>query len=349
MNKKDFYDLLKSVPKAEIHLHSEACTSRSTIKELYLKNKGREMTAEEMKELFSYDDLAGFLDAFIEIQGFYSTKDDIAYITKDLISYLKKNNIVYCETFVSVTSFMKKGISFHDIIETFTKSIEEAEKKNGITIRLIVDVSRSFGLENAMNNLNLVLAEKNPYIIGIGLGGDEAKGPAKNFAAVFDKAKKAGLHTVVHAGEVIDSWSIKDAIKACHAERIGHGISAAYDKDFMEELKEKHLPLEVCPTSNVFTKHYFTKFEEHPVKELYKKGIFITLNTDDPTFFKVSLIDELYKIYSLLNFKLSDIKKIVQNSFKASFISDSEKKKYISRVNEAWKNYFENHPEIEEK
>ena len=349
MEKKDFYDLLKSVPKAEIHLHSEACTSRKTIKELYKKSRGKEMTDQEMESLFSYDDLVGFLKAFIEIQTFYSSKEDLKYIVSDLLSYLTENNIVYAETFVSVTSFMKKNISFHEIIDVFTQGILEAKEKYGITIRLIVDVSRSFGLDNAMHNLDLILEEKNPYIIGIGLGGDEAAGPAKEYAAVFEKAHKAGLHTVLHAGEVVDSWSMKDAINLCHAERIGHGISAAYDDAFMEELKEKQLPLEVCPTSNLFTKKYVIDFKDHPLKKLYQKGLLVTVNTDDPTFFKVTLIEELYKVYSELDFSLCDIKKIITNAFKASFISDAEKTNYINLFNEKWDEWFKGHSDIEEK
>lgn len=348
MEKKEFYDLLKAVPKAELHLHSEAVVSRNTVKALYKKTSGKEMSPQEMKDLFSYNDLAGFLKSFIQIQLFFSKAEDFSLVIKDLSDYVKKNNIVHCEAFLSPTNIMKKGISFHDLISVFSEGIDQIQQKQGKTVKLLIDVSRSFGLDNAMHNLDLVLEEKNPHIIGIGLGGDEKKGPAKEYQKVFDKAVKNGLHTVSHAGEDVDSQSIKDSIKYLHSERIGHGISAAYDKEFMKQLKETKLPLEVCPTSNLFTKHFVSKMKDHPVRELYDNGVNVTLATDDPTFFKVSIIDEYYNLYSKLNFSLAEIKKIIINGFKSAFITEAEKKKYIAQVNKAWKEWFENHPDVKE-
>lgn len=217
------------------------------------------------------------------------------------------------------------------------------KKKDNITVKVIVDVSRSFGVENALQNLRSVIDYDSKNIIGIGLGGYEANGPAKDFVKVFKIAKENGFRTVAHAGEDVGPESIWDSIKLLGAERIGHGISAIYDEELMNYLAEKKIPLEICPTSNVFTKKYVKKYEEHPIKKFYEKGILVTVNTDDPTFFNVELIEEYWNLYEKLNFSLEDIKNLIINGFKASFLSEKKKKKFIKKVNLIWKKYkYEN-------
>ena len=346
MKKKDFYDLLTSVPKAELHLHEEAVISKATIKKLYKENKGEAMSKEEQDKLFAYKDLAGFLDSFIAIQKFFTNTDNLYYVTDDLESYLIDNNISYCETFFSPTSHLKKGWDFNRMSQILTDGAEKILRDTGRTVRYIVDVSRSFGIENAQHNLDLVLEAKNPYIIGIGLGGNEDTAPAKDFQSVFENAIRAGLHVVAHAGETVESWSMKDSINLLHVERIGHGISAAYDEPFMKELAESGLPLEISPTSNTFIGKYVTDIKDHPIKKLFDAGVNVTLNTDDPTFFKVSLVDEYWNIYKNLGFTLDEIKQIVLNGFKASFMNEEEKKRRCTEVEDKWTAWFQSHPQV---
>lgn len=346
MKKKEFYNLLKSVPKAELHLHEEAVISKETINKLYKENLDADMSKEDMESLFDYNDLAGFLDSFIAIQKFFTKIENLYYVTDDLESYLLNNNISYCETFFSPTSHLKKGWDFKELSKILSDGAEKILRDTGRTVRYIVDVSRSFGVENAQRNLDLVIQAQNPYIIGIGLGGNEEAAPAKDFQSVFENAIKAGLHVVAHAGETVDSWSMKDSIKLLHVERIGHGISAALDEPFMKELAESQLPLEISPTSNTFIGKYVKKITDHPIKKLFDAGVNVTLNTDDPTFFKVSLIDEYWNVYKNLGFTLDEIKKLILNGFNAAFISEEEKKNRFEEVESKWAAWFQSHPQV---
>ncbi len=346
MKKKEFYDLLTFVPKAEIHLHEEAVISKETINKLYKENRGETMSKEDQESLFAYNDLAGFLDSFIAIQKFFTKVENLYYVTDDLESYLIDNNISYCETFFSPTSHLKKGWDFGQMSQILTDGAEKILRDTGRTVRYIVDVSRSFGVENAQHNLDLVLEAKNPYIIGIGLGGNEEAAPARDFQSVFENAIQAGLHVVAHAGETVDSWSMKDAINLLHVERIGHGISAVYDEAFTKELAESRLPLEVSPTSNTFIGKYVKNIKDHPFRKLFDAGVNVTLNTDDPTFFKVSLVDEYWNIYKNLDFSLDAIKQVILNGFNASFISDEEKKRRCDEVESKWATWFQGHPQV---
>jgi adenosine deaminase len=336
MKKTEFYSLLKQVPKAEIHVHIEAVISLASVKKLYRKKNAITMTPEAVKTLFSYSDLSGFIRAFLQVQDLLTSVDDFDLIFSDFANYLEKNGVNYCEAFFAPSAFIKKGFSYPAIMENFHRNIQKIKKEKNITIKLLIDVSRTFGLVNAENNLNMLLENRIPEVIGIGLGGDEKKGPCKEFGSVFEKARAAGLHTVVHAGEDVGPESIWDAINILHSERIGHGITAIQDTNLMDYLKETQLPLEICPTSNVFTRKVVKKIEDHPVRTFYDRGLNVTINTDDPVFFKITLLDEYWSLYTKLHFSEAEIKQIILNGYNASFLSAAEKKKHVAEVNTSW-------------
>lgn len=336
MNKKDFYKLIKAVPKAEVHIHIEAVPTIKSIKALYKKVNGTEISDDEIKEIFTYEDLNGFIQAFIKIQGLYKSVEDFDYIFNDLAKYLKDNGIVYTEAFFAPTGFLRNGFKYEDMVKVFDKKIAEIKKKHGITIKLLMDVSRTFGLENAMHNYELLKQYPSENIIGIGLGGAESKGPCRDYQPVFELAKKEGYKVVAHAGEDVGPESIWEAIDLLHVDRVGHGTTAIQDEKLMDTLKERKIVLEVCPTSNVFTKKYVKSIAEHPIKKYFQNGLFVTVNTDDPVFFKVSLIDELYKLHNEANFSMEDIQTLIKNAFNATYLSQSEKAEWCAKVDSSF-------------
>jgi len=341
VKESDFCSFLAEVPKAEIHIHIEAVLSMGSVKNLYQKHYGKGMSKQEETDLFSYDDLDGFIKAFLTVQNLFETVADLSCVFDDLANYLVKNGVVYCEAFFAPTAFLKKGFDYKEMVDLFSEEISRIKTEHNIIVKLLLDVSRTFGCENAMKNYELLKKYPCKDIIGIGLGGAESKGPPKEFEPVFTKAHKDGFHAVAHAGEDTGPESIWDSINFLHAERIGHGISSVQDPKLMDYLIQSQLPLEVCITSNVFTKKYVKKTEEHPVKEMFDNGVFVTINTDDPVFFRTTLLEEYWKCYSLLHFSMSEIKQLIYNSFNATFMDEAEKLDCISRVNAAWKKYSE--------
>ncbi len=337
MNKSEFYEFFKKIPKAELHIHIEAVMSRETIKKLYLKKNGKEFSDSEIKKLFSYSDLNGFIAAFLAVQDLFTSVSDFDLIFEDLKNYLIRNGVVHCEAFFAPSAFVKKGFDYGEMTKNFEKNLRKIKEETGITVWLLGDVSRTFGLENAENNYKLFKAHPFEGFIGIGLGGAESKGPSKEFGPVFKKALADKYHAVAHAGEDVGPESIWDALKICNAERIGHGITSVQDSELVKFLAENKIPVEVAPTSNVFTKKYVKKMEEHPVRQMFDKGIAVTIATDDPIFFGVELIDEYWNLYSKLKFSKSDLKQIIFNSFDDSFLSDEQKKEFKEKVEKNWK------------
>ena len=337
MNKSEFKTFLTAVPKAELHLHLEAVISLAGVKKLYKNKYGKEMTKEEQIDLFSYNDLNGFIQAFLKIQAMYSSVDDFRTVFDELSKYLVKNGITYTEVFFAPTAFLKLGFKYEDMVRVFDEKIEEIKAKKGITVKLLMDVSRTFGCENAMKNYELLKSVPSKNIIGIGLGGAESKGPAKDFAPLYEQAIKDGYKAVVHAGEDVGPESIWDSLNYLHAMRIGHGLTACQDEKLMDELKKTKTPIEICITSNTFTKKIVQKAKDHPVKMYFDRGIPVSINTDDPVFFKTTLLDELWICHKELGFTMDEVKELIKNSFTTSFLSDKEKKEYCNKVDEAWK------------
>ncbi len=336
MKKENFYLLMQSVPKAELHIHIEAVITLESICRLYEKRFGKKMTKAEQTALFTYEDLNGFIKAFLQVQDLFTEVSDFDYVFDDFERYLKGNGIKRCEAFFAPSAFVKKGFDYEEMIKNFNKNINRIKKDSGIDIKLLVDVSRTFGLENAMTNYQLFKSHPSPCVIGIGLGGAEQKGPCKDFGPVFEKAHADGFHAVAHAGEDVGPESVWDAINILHSERIGHGITSIQDEKLVEYLAEKQIPLEVCPTSNTFTKKVVSKIEDHPIRAFFDKGVLVTVNTDDPVFFKVTLLDEFWSLHKQAGFSLDQIKVLLENSFKASFLSDAQKKKYLKELDAAW-------------
>ncbi|RKX85211.1 MAG: adenosine deaminase, partial [Spirochaetes bacterium] len=275
---KNYRNILYSIPKTEIHLHLEGMASVDTIWSLIQKHRLEIPginSREDIIKRFQVKNLDEFIDLFLNIiQNCYREEVDLKLQLKDARKYLKRNNIIYSEIFFAPSKFLMNGFSFDLMMNYLDEGAKQIKKEDGIDIKFLIDVSRSFGPENAMNNLNLVLKHKKPSIIGIGLGGAESKGPAEDFKEVFEIARNAGLKVVAHAGEDVGPESIWSTINNLKVTRIGHGISAIQDSKLMDYLKETQIPLEICPMSNIFTKKYVSSYKDHPIKKFYDHGMY---------------------------------------------------------------------------
>lgn len=319
--------LIASLPKTEIHLHIEGLVSVDSIWSLISKhrlNLGIE-SKEDLKQRFHVTSLNEFIDLFINIiQACFLTEDDLTYLINDARTYLTRNNIRYAEIFFAPTKLIRNGLDFDRMVERLDQGAEEL-RADGLEVRYIVDVSRGFGVENAMRNLDLTLANGSSNIIGLGLGGAEQAGPAKDYRPVFEKATAAGLKVVAHAGEDVGPESVWDTIEILGAQRIGHGISAIEDKKLMAELARRAVPLEICPTSNLFTRKYARTLQDHPIRSFYDSGMYVTVNTDDPTLFGVDLNDEYMRLYESGIFTVTELLQILKNGVFATFLPQDRK------------------------
>ncbi len=206
LNKDKIYNLIKLMPKTEIHIHAEAVVTFETIFFLNRKyNTSSEIkTVDELKNIYEIHNLSKMIDFFLFFQACFRKEEDLKLLVRDLYAYIKRNNIYYIELFFSPSGFLKNGLVFEKMFQILEKSFDDIYQKDGRTIKLIIDVSRTFGVPNAEANLEYTLNyikkyKKTTRIIGIGLGGSEKNGPAIDYMHIFKKAKENKLKTVAHA------------------------------------------------------------------------------------------------------------------------------------------------------
>lgn len=313
---------IRSLPKAELHLHLEGSIEPSTLLELQQRH-GASGTLEQVERLYRYSDFTGFLMAFKSVTEWLRTPEDYELITWRLMEYLKTQNILHAEVFVSVGVNLWRKQDFAALFEGLDRGRVRGERDLGISLFWIFDAVRQFGADAARAVAELAARYRDRNVIGFGIGGDERKGPPELFRDVFAYAADQGLHLTAHAGETAGPESIWGALNL-KAERIGHGFTATQDPELIEQLAESQVPVEVCVTSNIRTGLCKT-MADHPVKQLFGQGLMITLNTDDPAMFSTSLTREFDLAQQTHGFTDEQLRELARNSFEASFLPSPKK------------------------
>lgn len=323
-----------AIPKIELHLHLEGAIPFETLFNLIKKYGGDTQVPNiaSLKEHFVYQDFPQFLETWNWKNQFIREYEDFTYIVEETAKDLYKQNIRYVEAFYSPADVMAQGLKPQEVTVAIRQGLD---KVPGIKINLITDLVRNVPPEMANRIVDEISEVKNYGVIGIGLGGAEQKFPAEIFTAAYEKAAKAGFHLTAHAGEASGAGSIWSAIRNLKVERIGHGTRAEEDPALVEYLLEHQLPLEMCPISNVKTK-VVSSIERHPIREYFKKGIQVTVNTDDPKMFGNSLTDEYCALSEKLGFSIAEIHQVICNAINGSWLEIQDKEK----LNEEFRKEF---------
>jgi adenosine deaminase len=313
---------IASLPKIHLHCHLEGALRAETFVELTqrygLSTRFRPGGADiagptDPAEVYRFADFGEFLLLFAAVSRSLARPDDYAQLAREFAADARAENVVHGEIFVSpsVWSFFHPEL---DLRATLRTMIEELR---GANMHLILDVTRNFGAESAMKTAELAASLAGEGVIGIGLGGDEARFPAPLFKDVFAYARSCGLHTVAHAGEAAGAQSVRDAVEILGAERIGHGVRALEDESVVALLRERNIPLEICPTSNFLTGAAM-RGEPHPYEALDRAGVLVAIDADDPTLFGTTISHE----YALVAEQsgLETLKRYINNAANASFM-----------------------------
>jgi len=317
------------LPLAELHVHLEGSIAPSTVVELAGRH-GIRITREEAIARYSYSNFAGFIESFKWVTRLIREPEDFALITERLAQDLLRQSVAYAEVTISAGVMLLReqdiGANMAAIAEAGT-----AFQDRGLKLAWILDVVRQFSGEAAIAVAHAAAGLRSSGVVAFGIGGDELALPLSEFRRAFDIARDAGLHIVAHAGEIGGPDSIREAIEVLGAERIGHGIAAINDLALCDELAARQIPLEVCPTSNLATgalalqrRKPAALLANHPLKELYDRGLRVTLSTDDPAMFHTNLRQE-YGVAASLGFSTTELVHLAENGFRAAFLPPEEK------------------------
>ncbi|MCU1322315.1 MAG: adenosine deaminase [Acidobacteriaceae bacterium] len=322
----DAVEWLRGLPKCELHLHLEGTILPETLVALSERHDAVPLTLETAEELYKYDNFLGFLQSFKAVTERLKGPDDYELITYNMVRELAAQGVVHAEVYISfgIIYYWKKSE-----VEPYMAAIERGrirgEKEFGTSLLWIIDAVRHFGVEESARVFRKAaeLRAQYPSIVGIGIGGDEARGPAIQFGELYTEAKEAGLRLTAHAGESVGPESIWAALNI-GAERIGHALSAREDVELMDVLAERQIPLELNITSNIRT-GCCAEFDTHPLNEYFERGLMVTINSDDPPMFGSNLLEEYVLVHERYGFTLDQMRELAANAVEASFLGPERK------------------------
>jgi adenosine deaminase len=288
-------------------------------------------SVDEIRNAYNFHNLQSFLDIYYQGSKVLISEQDFFDLTWAYLLKSKENNILHTEIFFDPQTHTNRGIKFDLVINGIHRAILKAEKELGISSKIIMCFLRHLGEQSAFKILDQALKHKDK-IVGVGLDSSEIGYPPSKFERVFNKAIEENFLTVAHAGEEGPPKYIWEALDLLKVKRIDHGIRCLEDEKLVQKLRFDQIPLTVCPLSNVKL-CIFKKLKDHNLKKLLDNELMVSVNSDDPAYFGGYLNTNLIECYMALNLTKENIKRLVINSFKSSFLSEDEKKKWIARIN----------------
>ncbi len=323
---------IELIPKAELHVHIEGTFEPERIFEIAQRNNVplKYNSVEDLRKAYKFNNLQDFLDIYYGAAKVLLHEQDFYDLTMDYLRKAHANNVVHTEVFFDPQTHTTRGVSFVTVINGITRAMDDAKTEVGVSSKLIMCFLRHLSEKSAMETLESALLHKDK-IIAIGLDSSENGHPPSKFFNVFNRVREEGFFVVAHAGEEGPAEYIWEAIDLLEAVRIDHGVSSVDDPGLIEELRDREIPLTVCPLSNLKLK-VVENLENIPVKMFLEKGIRVTLNSDDPSYFGGYVNNNYLQTAEALNLSRNDIYTLAKNSFLASFITEKERDVFLEKL-----------------
>ena len=323
---------IRLIPKAELHLHIEGSLEPELMFAMAKKNgvKIRYNSIEELRAAYNFNNLQEFLNLYYAGADVLLTEEDFYDLTMAYLKKAHKDNVVHTEIFFDPQTHTVRGVKFDSVVNGIVRALEDGKKQMGISSHLIMCFLRHLDEKSAMEALDYALDHKDK-IIGVGLDSSELGNPPRKFKNAFKRAQEEGFLTVAHAGEEGPAEYVWEAVDLLNVMRVDHGVRSIDDKKLVDELVKRQMPLTVCPLSNLKLK-VVTDLKDHPLKKMLDKNLMVTINSDDPSYFGGYINQNYLEVAQALDLTKDDIFILAKNSFTSSFLSDTEKRKYMDMV-----------------
>lgn len=325
-------NFIQQLPKVELHLHIEGTLEPEMMFDLAKRNQIALPFAspEEVQAAYEFTNLQSFLDIYYQGANVLVKEQDFYDLTFAYLNRCHKDNVIHTEIFFDPQTHTERGIAFDTVINGIHRALQDGQEEFGISSRIIMCFLRHLDEASAFASLELALHHKDK-IIAVGLDSSELGHPPEKFARVFAKAREEGLLTVAHAGEEGPVSNIYDSLEMLKVSRIDHGVRCADDSALVELLAQTRMPLTVCPLSNTKLK-VFEKMEDHNVVELLRKGLCVTINSDDPAYFGGYMTDNFRAVDMSHALTWEELAQFTLNAIEASFLSPAEKSELTAKL-----------------
>ncbi len=334
-------DLLRRLPKVDLHLHLDGSVRPQTMLEL-AQAHGIALPASTVEGLLPHvrvprdcGSLARFLATFEVIYPVLRFPDAMARVARELCEDAARENILYFETRFAPVLQEAPGFPIEAVLESVLFGLDEGMAATGVKAQVILCGIRTLPPADTLRTVELAIRYRDRGVCGVDLAGDEAIAPIGPHAAAFALARKADLPITIHAGEAAGAESVREAVEVHGAKRIGHGTRAARDLKLLDDLAFRGVSIEVCLTSNAQT-GAVRSVAEHPLPKFLDRGIPATLNTDDPAVSGITLTHEYGVAMEALGFELPDLEGLGRNAARVAFLSAPERKRLEARIAEGY-------------
>lgn len=341
------WEVLRTLPKAELHLHLDGSLRASTLAEL-AREAGLDLPVAEPAALADWmrvDDaqhLEDYLARFAITVGVMQSAAAIERIAYELVHDCAADGTWYVEVRFAPSLCTRGGLSMDEVLDAAWRGLQRGERETGTIARLIVCALRGDSVQLAQAHAELAVAHRDRGVVAFDLAAGEAGNRASRFREAFAYARSHDLAVTCHAGEGWGAASIREAIHDCGAHRIGHGTRLFEDPSLLRYVADRRIALEVCPTSNVQTR-VVPSIAEHPLKDYYAQGLLVTLNTDNRLMSGVSLTDEYAAVSQSLGWSLETLADLSRTAFEVAFLPWTERRPLIQKAKAALAAHVQEH------
>lgn len=333
-------ELLRRLPKAELHCHLDGSVRPQTLLDL-AREIGVTMPRDDpaaLREFMTVRDarnLEDYLARFTVTLSVMQRADALERIAFELAEDAHRDGVLYLETRFAPVLNIREGLQPQDVVAAVIRGLERAERQFGIVGRVIVTALRDLDPKVSLVMAELAVAFRGKGVVGFDLAGNEAGHPASRHAESFEYARAHDLACTCHAGEGDGADSVREALHSCCAHRVGHGTRLFEDPSLMDYVNDRRIPIEICLTSNVQTRAA-ASYATHPLRRYYDEGISVTLNTDNRLMSATTLTDEYAHAAAALGFNLSELARIAMNGFENAFLPHADRAKLVARATKAF-------------
>jgi adenine deaminase len=324
--------VLLELPKAELHVHIEGTLEPGLMFALARRNHVDIPYADEVAvhRAYVFEDLQSFLDLYYIACGVLITERDFYELTLEYLRRAASEGVRHAEIFFDPQAHTDRGVEFTTVLNGITAALADGERELRVTSRLIMCFLRHLSADAAMETLETALPHR-AAIIGVGLDSSERNHPPVKFRDVFDRARAEGFLAVAHAGEEGPPEYIWQALDVLQVRRIDHGERCSEDERLVERLVAERMPLTSCPFSNVKLR-VVPDLSKHSAGRLLRRGLVVTINSDDPAYFGGYIGDNYAGTARALGLTRDEMFQVARNSFTASFLPDAEKQRHLDAV-----------------
>lgn len=338
-NQDALREWLRTLPKAELHLHIEGTLEPDMMFELAARNGVRLPYAgvQAVRAAYDFTDLQSFLDLYYAGAAVLRTQQDFHDLTAAYLARAHADGVVHAELMFDPQTHTSRGVSIETVFAGLASAMREARQTLGLSSVLILSFLRHLPEEDAIQTLEKALALREDYAdlwVAIGLDSGERGNPPEKFARVYARCADLGFRLTAHAGEEGPPEYVRNALDVLRVERIDHGVRSAEDPTLLADIIRRRVPLTVCPLSNLKLR-VVEDLQQHNLAELLRAGAMATVSSDDPAYFGGYVLDNYVATANALELDRDELATLAANSIQASFLPRQDKARLLDRLTQA--------------